>query len=142
MNKQVLLAALVAFVISSPALAAAERFADAGDLIPVLQNIAVVGDAGEDPAPFAPDDAEALSVLKEARAGDLADISALWHLSQAYARAGETGMATLTSAEHDALTGRIDDAVILARRAAAMLPNGSPGWLRAQDILRLEKTRE
>ena len=83
--------------------------------------------------------AEALAILKEARNADLADIAALRDLSVAYQRAGDTGMATLASAERYALSGDVKTAVQLARRAAAVLPNGSPGWLRAQDVLRLEK---
>ncbi|MGR3716501.1 MAG: hypothetical protein ACU0B1_07130 [Thermohalobaculum sp.] len=47
-------------------------------------------------------------------------------------------MAALATAERYALTGSIKDAMLHARRAAAALPEGSPGWLRAQDILSLE----
>jgi len=83
--------------------------------------------------------AEALRVLKKARAGDLADVAALRDLATAYDRAGNRGMATLATAERYALTGAIKDAVRLARRAAGILPKGSPGWLRAQDILKLDR---
>ena len=86
--------------------------------------------------------AEALTILKDARNADLADAAALLDLSTAYERAGDRGMATLASAERYALIGDTESAVQLARRAAAVLPNGSPGWLRAQDILRLDKTNE
>ncbi|MEM9139117.1 MAG: M48 family metalloprotease [Pseudomonadota bacterium] len=88
----------------------------------------------QDPA-FNP---EALRVLKEARDADLADATALRNLATAYDRAGENGMANLSTAERYALVGNIRSAVPLARRASAMLPEGSPGWLRAQDILKLE----
>lgn len=87
-------------------------------------------------------DAEALEVLKNARALDLADASALRDLATAYSRAGDNGMATLATAERFALSGRPEDAVLHARRALALLPEGSPGWLRAQDIMALEKTLE
>lgn len=82
-------------------------------------------------------DAEALLVLQEARRGDMADAAALRDLATAYSRAGNYGMASLATAERLALRGRTEDALIHARRASAMLPEGSPAWLRAQDILSL-----
>lgn len=83
-------------------------------------------------------DAEALTVLKAARAQDRADASALRDLATAYQRAGDNGMATLAAAERYALVGDQSSAVRLARRASGLLGNGSPGWLRAHDILKLE----
>jgi len=77
-------------------------------------------------------------VLQNARRRDLGDAAALRALATAYSRAGDQGMAALATAERYALTGRIKDALLHARRAAAALPEGSPGWLRAQDILSLE----
>ena len=82
--------------------------------------------------------AEALDILQEARANDLGDAAALHDLATAYSRAGQDGMAALATAERYALTGRTKDAVVIARRAVAVLPEGSPGWLRAQDILALD----
>ena len=41
--------------------------------------------------------------------------------------------------ERFALAGRNKDAGLHANRASAALPEGSPGWLRAQDILVLDK---
>ena len=83
-------------------------------------------------------DAEALQVLQDARSDDLADVAVLRDLATAYERAGDTGMATLATAERYALVGNVKNAISLARRAAAMLPEGSPGWLRSQDILKLD----
>lgn len=83
-------------------------------------------------------DAEALAILESARRDDLADASALRDLATAYDRAGNRGMATLATAERYALSGDTESAVSLARRAVEILPQGSPGWLRAQDILALE----
>ncbi|MEL6999234.1 MAG: M48 family metalloprotease [Pseudomonadota bacterium] len=87
-------------------------------------------------------DAEALDVLQDARSDDLADASVLRDLATAYERAGDTGMATLATAERYALVGNVKNAVSLARRAAGILPNGSPGWLRAQDILKLDTGKD
>ncbi len=83
-------------------------------------------------------DREALEVLKAARTRDRGDVAALRDLAVAYSRAGDTGMATLATAERFALRGNSDDAVLHAKRAIALLPHGSPGWLRAQDILVLD----
>ncbi|MEM7190099.1 MAG: M48 family metalloprotease [Pseudomonadota bacterium] len=82
---------------------------------------------------------EALKVLKRARAKDLADVTALRDLALAYDRAGDRAMATLATAERYALIGNTKNAVGLAKRAAKLLSEGTPGWLRAQDILKLEK---
>ncbi len=83
-------------------------------------------------------DAEALKVLKQARSRDLADSTSLRDLAVAYERSGDRGMATLATAERSALRGDVKSAIQLARRASAILPEGSPGWLRAQDILKLD----
>jgi predicted Zn-dependent protease len=83
-------------------------------------------------------DAEALEVLQNARRRDLADSAALRDLATAYSRAGDQGMASLATAERYALNGNVKDAMLHARRAAAAMPEGSPGWLRAQDILSLK----
>lgn len=86
--------------------------------------------------------AEALKVLQAARDDDLADASALRDLALAYQRAGDDGMATLATAERYALDGDVKDAVRQARRAQRILKQGSPGWLRAQDILALDQDDE
>ena len=82
-------------------------------------------------------DAEALEVLQGARRHDLGDAAALRDLATAYSRAGNQGMASLATAERYALTGNIKDAMVHARHAAAAMPEGSPSWLRAEDILSL-----
>jgi predicted Zn-dependent protease len=83
-------------------------------------------------------DAEALRVLQDARRRDLGDATALRSLATAYARSGDQGMAALATAERFALVGNLDDAMLQARRAVEAIPEGSPGWLRAQDILSLK----
>ena len=83
-------------------------------------------------------DREALEVLEAARAAAPTDATALRSLATAHARAGRPGMAALVTAERFALLGRVKDAQIQARRAVAVLPSGSPGRLRAEDILALD----
>lgn len=83
-------------------------------------------------------DAEALEVLERAHRDEPSDPIGLRSLATAYARAGNNGMATLATAERFALAGRTDDAHLHARRASGLLAEGSPGWIRAQDILALK----
>ncbi|MFN4158449.1 MAG: M48 family metalloprotease [Gemmobacter sp.] len=81
-------------------------------------------------------DREALAVLERAATRDPADPRILRDLATAYSKAGQNGMAALASAERYAIVGRLPDAGPLATRAAGMLPQGSPAWRRAQDIIR------
>lgn len=55
-------------------------------------------------------------------------------LAGAHARMGDIGNAALAQAEAAALRGDMDMARREAERAMEILPNGSPGWLRAEDI--------
>ncbi|MBK0397981.1 M48 family metalloprotease [Limibaculum sp. M0105] len=87
-------------------------------------------------------DAEALKVLESARRDDPGDPSMLRDLAIAYSRAGNDGMAALVTAERFALNGDRKDAALHARRASTILPQGSPGWLRAQDIVALADEKD
>ena len=59
-----------------------------------------------------------------------------WHLAAiAYGRSGRYGLSALALAENRILTGRRPEAAAHARKAMRQLKNGSPAWLRAQDIL-------
>ncbi|WP_281972391.1 M48 family metalloprotease [Ruegeria faecimaris] len=78
---------------------------------------------------------EALPILEKARARDFRNARLMQDLGAAYAKTGNTGMASAVTAERYALQGRLDDAGIHAKRAVAQLPVGSPGWQRAQDVL-------
>jgi predicted Zn-dependent protease len=51
-------------------------------------------------------------------------------------------MAALVTAESHALRGRFKEAGILAQRAAGLLPRGSAGWQRAQDVLNAVKASQ
>ncbi|MEM9795522.1 MAG: M48 family metalloprotease [Pseudomonadota bacterium] len=79
--------------------------------------------------------AEALEVLSRARGRDPFDPMMLRDLATAHAQQGQPGLASVAAAERMALMGRLPDAAIHAERASALLPRGSAGWLRAQDIL-------
>lgn len=63
-----------------------------------------------------------------------------WRLAAtAYGRDEQIGMAALSLAEYNLHTGRFRDAIGQATRADRLLPRGSPGWLRAQDIVDLAR---
>ncbi|PRY26515.1 putative Zn-dependent protease [Aliiruegeria haliotis] len=78
---------------------------------------------------------KALEVLEKSRIRDKINPGMLRDLGLAYARAGNDGMASLSAAERYALSGRLKDASIHAKRASGLLPRGSTGWRRAQDIV-------
>ena len=75
-----------------------------------------------------------------ARARDSADARVMRDLAQSYAQLGNNGMASLMTAERYALQGRMKDAAIHAKRATGILPRGSAGWQRAQDVLSAAET--
>ena len=60
-------------------------------------------------------------------------------LALAEARLGNEGAAALATAERFLLEGGLRDAGRNAARAAALLPEGSPGWRRAEDMLRITR---
>lgn len=70
--------------------------------------------------------------------------SAWRQLAIAYGRKGDMGEAALAQAEEALLTGRADEAVFHAGKAERLLPQGSRGWLQAQDIEQVarQQTRE
>ncbi|MBP7001104.1 M48 family metalloprotease [Amaricoccus sp.] len=82
---------------------------------------------------------EAAEILRRAEAADRANPEVLRDLALAEARLGNEGQAALATAERFTLEGRPNDAYRLATRASALLPTGSPGWNRAQDVLTMAR---
>ena len=78
---------------------------------------------------------EAISELKTGlnRAKEFA--AGYRYLAQAQAQLGDIGEAELATAEGHFYSGSYRDAKIFAARAQQKMANGSPGWLRAQDII-------
>jgi predicted Zn-dependent protease len=60
------------------------------------------------------------------------------HLAMAYGRTGALADADLASAQAAALRGDIQTARQLAARAKTRFPVGSPGWIKADDIVGLK----
>nr|WP_231568253.1 M48 family metalloprotease [Novosphingobium malaysiense] len=86
--------------------------------------------ATEDPANFK----EAERVLRAAVVRDRENPFAWYQLGMIYAANGDMPRARLASAEQQALSGSMKEALASAQAAEAGLATGSPDWLRAQDI--------
>ena len=82
---------------------------------------------------------KALAALERARTRDGRDPRMMRDLAVAYAKTGNNGMASLATAERYALLGNLETAAVHAKRAEGLLPRGSPGWNRAQDVLNAAK---
>ena len=62
-------------------------------------------------------------------------LGSAWRLlTVAYSRLERPGETALAQAEYSLILGERNQAQALAERAMGVLPQGSPGWLRAQDI--------
>ncbi|WP_338548380.1 M48 family metalloprotease [Roseovarius phycicola] len=82
---------------------------------------------------------KALQLLEKSRASDGRDPRLLRDMATAYAKLGNAGMASVVTAERYAMVNRLEDAAIHATRATGLLPQGSAGYRRAQDILSAAK---
>jgi predicted Zn-dependent protease len=79
--------------------------------------------------------AAAIGHLETAARQD-SNLIGIWRqLAVAYGREGRFGLSALASAEFAFRLGRAVEALLQAERAAKKLPQNSPGWLRAQDII-------
>lgn len=92
--------------------------------------------AAEDPALLN----EAERVLKQAVARDNQNPFAWYQLSILYERRGDAARVALAMAEYASLSGDTGMALASARRAMALLPQGSADWIRAQDIQMTSQT--
>lgn len=81
----------------------------------------------------------ATEVLRQAVREDRLNPFAWYQLGIAYAQSGDNARAALASAEQFSMQARPREAADHARLAMAGIPQGSPDWLRAQDILMVSK---
>lgn len=113
---------------SLPSFARARELKPDNPLLATLQGQALI--AADDPALIK----TAIEALEWSVRRDATD-SGAWHsLSVAYGRSDRFGDAALASAEKSMLTGDFVGARDQSKRAQTRLRQGSPGWLRAQDI--------
>lgn len=82
----------------------------------------------------------AVQVLKQGIDRDRENPDAYLPLSQAYGQLGSIGEAELAAAEGNYYSGKYLDAKVFAARAQQKLKRGSPGWVRAQDIINYKDT--
>ena len=87
--------------------------------------------ATEDPAHLA----EAEKVLRQSVVRDKENPFAWYQLGMVYERKGDTARAALATAERSSMIGDMGRAVVSGQAAMAGLPQGSPDWIRAQDIV-------
>ncbi len=78
---------------------------------------------------------EAEKVLRQAVVRDKENPFAWYQLGMVYERKGDSARAALATAERSAMIGDMRIALPSAQAAMAGLPQGSPDWIRAQDIL-------
>lgn len=79
---------------------------------------------------------KAIRELRAAITSDPNNFNAYSYLSRAYAQAGDVANAELTQAEAYFRAGNVREAKRFAARAAQKLPRGTPGWQRANDIVK------
>jgi predicted Zn-dependent protease len=77
---------------------------------------------------------EAETVLKAAVARDNRNPFAWYQLGIVYSERGDLPRARLASAEQQMMQGNTREALVNARSAQAGLPEGTPDWIRAQDV--------
>jgi predicted Zn-dependent protease len=78
---------------------------------------------------------KAVSVLSTGLDRDKENVTGYRYLAQAYGQLGSIPEADLATAEGYFYAGGYKDAKIFAARAQVKLKRGSPGWVRAQDII-------
>jgi len=81
----------------------------------------------------------AIEELRVAIEAEPDNFSSYRHLSQAYGQSGDIANAELIMAEGNFRAGNTRDAKVFAARALQKLPKGSPGAIRANDILTIGK---
>ena len=77
---------------------------------------------------------DALALLKKSIAGDSSNPFAFYQIAIAYGRQNKIGMAELSTAQYYEAIGSSRDAFGHAQKAQTLLKQGTPEWIRAQDI--------
>lgn len=78
---------------------------------------------------------KAAQEISSALERDKENIAGYRYLAQAYGQLGDVAMADLSIAEGYFYSASYQDAKVFATRAQLKLKRGSPGWLRAEDII-------
>lgn len=116
--------------------AAAEAYARAASLDPAKSGLLPVSQGQALMAVGTPDSLKkAVAQISSGLARDRENISGYRYLAQAYGELGDVSNAELATAEGYFYQGAYKDAKIFAMRAQKTMKRGTPGWLRAQDII-------
>ncbi|QPC87857.1 M48 family metalloprotease [Mesorhizobium sp. NBSH29] len=78
---------------------------------------------------------KAVSELRKGLERDKQNVTGYQYLAQAYGRLGDEASAELALAEGHYYSGNYKDAKIFAARSQMKFKRGTPGWVRAQDII-------
>lgn len=115
---------------------AAQAYATAVKLDPAKSSLLQVAYGQALLATGKPDSIEkAISAINKGLDRDRENLSAYRYLAQAYGQLGQVPQAELATAEGYFYGGSYKEAKIFAARAQMKMKRGSPGWVRAQDII-------
>jgi predicted Zn-dependent protease len=115
---------------------AAEAFAQASKLDPAKSSILQISYGQALIATGKPEQIKkAVTVINDGLSRDKENFNGYSYLAQAYGQLGEVADAELATAEGYYYGGNYQQAKIFAMRAQQKLKPGSPGWVRAQDII-------
>lgn len=115
---------------------AAKSYATAVSLDPAKSGMLLISHGQALLAVGTPDSAaKAAAQLRKGLDRDPENATAYRYLAQAYGQLGEIAEAELATADGYYYSGNLEQAKILAARAQQKFKRGSPGWVRAQDII-------
>jgi len=115
---------------------AAEAYARAMQLDPAKSGILPISYGQALLAVGTPDSLrKAIAQIRTGLDRDRENSSGYRYLAQAYGQLGDIGEAELATAEGHYYSGAYNDAKIFAARAQQKFKRGTPGWIRAQDII-------
>ncbi len=122
---------------------AAESYQKAMSLDPARSSILQIGYAQALVASGKPAALEkAVTALHKALDRDPENVAGYQLLAQAYGQLGQVPEAELATADSHFYRGAYQDAKIFAGRAQLKFKRGTPGWLRAQDIINFRKPKK
>jgi predicted Zn-dependent protease len=122
---------------------AAEAYARAVQMDPVKSGILPISYGQALLAIGTPDSAKkAITQIRVGLDRDRENASGYRYLAQAYGQIGDVAEAELATAEGHFYSGAYKDAQIFAARAQQKFKPGSPGWVRAQDIISSQKNKK
>lgn len=122
---------------------AAKAYATAVSLDPAKSGMLMISHGQALLAIGTPDSAKkAVAQLRKGLDRDPENAIAYRYLAQAYGQLGDIAEAELATADGYYYSGNYQQAKILAARAQAKFKRGTPGWVRAQDIINYKPARK